>query len=275
SEDRPLGLAFRNLFPFLFQKSGYGYFHLGTPKDLERYDEGVVRAFWKRQKAKPWVMAVCGRFDRDKIMDLARNLAKEGAKKPSFTFQKPEWSKERVLDLTLSERNQAHLLVVFSVSGSRHEDAPGLDLLRTVLAGQGGILFRDLRDKQGLGYTVTAFLWRTPKTGFLAFYIGTYPDKVDEALAGFENTVLALREDLLSKEELARAKNLIRGEYHRDHQSLSSRSLEAAGLVVRGFELNHNVANLDKAAKLSPKDLRTLARKYLNWDDIRVLRVLP
>ncbi|MDY7000772.1 MAG: insulinase family protein, partial [Thermodesulfobacteriota bacterium] len=41
SEDRPLGLAFRNLFPFLFQKSGYGYFHLGTPKDLERYDEGL------------------------------------------------------------------------------------------------------------------------------------------------------------------------------------------------------------------------------------------
>ena len=150
-----------------------------------------------------------------------------------------------------------------------------MDLLRTVLAGQGGILFRDLRDKQGLGYTVTAFLWRTPKTGFLAFYIGTYPDKIEQALTGFKNTVRNLCENLLSKDEVERAKNLIRGEYHRDHQSLSSRSLEAAGLVVRGFDLDHNLVNLDLAAGLTPEDLRNLARRYLDWDNIYVLRVLP
>ena len=39
-----------------------------------------------------------------------------------------------------------------------------------------------MRDKQGLGYTVTAFLWQLKKAGFLAFYIGSDPGKLDQAM---------------------------------------------------------------------------------------------
>ena len=38
-----------------------------TPKD--------VRAFWERQRAMPWTMAVCGQFDRKMVLDVAARLA--------------------------------------------------------------------------------------------------------------------------------------------------------------------------------------------------------
>jgi hypothetical protein len=51
------------------------------------------------------------------------------------------------MELTLADRNQAHLLVIFRTPGQGETEAtPGLTLLRTALAGQGGMLFRELRD---------------------------------------------------------------------------------------------------------------------------------
>jgi zinc protease len=82
------------------------------------------------------------------------------------------------------------------------------------------MLFRELRDTKGLGYSVTAMLWQSPQAGFLAFYIGTSPDKVDQALNGFREVVERLHREPLPAEELLRAKNLLEGDYFRENQSL-------------------------------------------------------
>jgi LytS/YehU family sensor histidine kinase len=45
-----------------------------------------------------------------------------------------------------------------------------------------------------LGYTVTAMPWTAQKAGLLFFYIGTEPDSVEQAKAGFEKIVEELRQ---------------------------------------------------------------------------------
>ncbi|BBD09041.1 M16 family metallopeptidase [Desulfovibrio ferrophilus] len=273
-EDQPTGLAFRHLFPMLFSDTAYSYFHRGTVDGVAKYTAAQTVGFWERQSAQSWIMSVCGDFDREAIVSLARELATENQAQ-DFAYSTPNWGKEFNKNLTMPDRNQSHIVVSFPVPGSRHEDAVGLDLLRQALAGQGGMLFRELRDKQGLGYTVTALLWQAPESGFLAFYIGTYPDKTEQALAGFETAVADLHANTLSVEEIDRAKNLLEGDYYREHQSLSSRSSEAAGLLVRGFPLDYNRTSLDKARTLTPKDLQNLAKKYLIWDKGYTLTVTP
>ena len=132
-----------------------------------------------------------------------------------------------------------------------------------------------MRDKQSLGYTVTALLWQAPETGFLAFYIGTYPEKTEQAIEGFRKAVADLHAEPLSDKAVERAKSLVRGDYYRDHQSLASRSREAAGLLVRGFELDRNRKDIDAAQALTAKDLQALATKYLIWDKAYALTVTP
>ena len=46
-----------------------------------------------------------------------------------------------------------------------------------------------LRDVEGLGYTVTAVNRYRPECGFMLFYIGTTPDRVDKAREGFERII--------------------------------------------------------------------------------------
>ena len=232
-----------------------------------------VRGFWRRQRTMPWVLSVCGSFDAQAMEALAHDLAMD--KTGDYAFTTPVWSHDPSLDLTLAERNQAHLIVAFPVPGLESPETPGLDLLRTVLAGQGGLLFRDLRDKQGLGYTVTAMLWQTNKGGFLGLYIGTRPETMDQALQGFKDVTARLVEEPLPDETLERAKHLMRGDYYRSHQSLDSRSREAAGQLMRGFDPDQNAINIDQAATLTPADIQHLAKTAIDWSKAYILRVMP
>lgn len=276
-EDEPLGLAFRRIFPFLYQDGPYAYLTQGEPARIAGFRPEDVQTFWARQSRQPFVLAVCGQFDPDEVLAFAETLAQKltvpGA---SYAYEAPTWNTARQQVLSLPDRTQAHILVAFPTPGDDDDQtSAGLDLLRAALAGQSGLLFRDLRETQGLGYTVTAFLWQAPKTGFLTFYIGTEPSKVNQAMQGFREVAAQLRATPLPAAELDRAKNILTGEYYQKHQSLLSRSRQAAGLMVRSYPRTRETERIQCARALGPKDLQDLARRYLNMDQAYVLQVRP
>lgn len=274
-QDRPIALMLRDVFPFLFPEGYYGYVTLGQEEAVKAFKQRDIQAFWTKQRQGPWTMAVAGSFDPDEMKKLAQDIAKLVPAGQPTPFAEPVWGETHAAEIKLPERNQSHLLVVFPAPASSDPDAAGINLLNSMLSRQSGLLFKDLRDAKNLGYSVTSLLWQTPAAGFIAFYIGTTPDKVEEARAAFKNIVANLRETMPSDEELKRAANLMVGEYYRDHQSLGSRSSEAASLLAQGYDINHNQAMFEKAAKLTRSDMGEIVRKYLNWDQAYFMLVMP
>lgn len=276
-EDRPMGLMFRHLFPFLFKGGPYGYLHDGTIEGLDSIGRDTVVSYWNEQSSRPFVLAVCGDFDADAMKRFAQDLAvKLGTEAEAIAPPAPVWQDEREETLTLPDRNQAHLLLTFPVPGKQDADATArLTVLKSALSGQSGLLFRDLRDKQGLAYTVTAFLWQADEAGLLAFYIGTAPDKVDESYSGFTKVAEDLKKNVLPAHEIERARNIIEGDYYQDKQSLLSRSREAASLMVRDMPRDYDRELIDLATQVTPEDIREIARKYLNLDKAYLMKVVP
>ena len=272
-EDQPLGLAFRKLPPFLFPDSVYGYLQLGMPEQVQKYDDATLRDFWNRQKNRPWVLSVAGDFDREQVLAFARSLPAPDSEKVSVPV--PEWGKQPELNIPMPGRNQAHLMLIFKTAPQSSPDTPALDLLETALGGMGGPLFRDLRDKQGLGYTVTAFNRQNTESGFMVFYIGTEPAKMAQAEAGFRKIIEALHTELLPAEDLNRGKNQLEGEYYRNTQSLGSRSGEAATLTIEGYPLSFNRDQIERSKSITAEQLREIVRKYLKLDAVYTIKVLP
>lgn len=264
TSDSPTALAFRNLFPFLLPGSHYGYYRQGIPAQVAAFAPDQARAFWDKQRRMPFVLAVCGVFDRQAVIALARNLVQAGQPLSAPPYEPAPWGKDRAKTITAGDRNQTHVFWVFPVPGRDSADAPVLELIKTALAGQGGLLFSDLRDSQGLGYVVTAFLWQAPKTGFLALYIGTSPDKTEQARQGFEKVAAELAAKGLPPEEIARAVNVMEGEYYIDRQSLSSRSQEASTNLALGSPLDYDRQLLTKAKALTPKEVADAVARYLD-----------
>ncbi|NDV18994.1 insulinase family protein [Pseudodesulfovibrio sp. JC047] len=276
-EDQPLGLAFRNLFPFLYKTGPYSLLHEGTVDQVEAFTNADIIRFWNRQSMRPFTLAVCGQYDPAAIEAFAKNIATTLTMndKP-YAFTTPQWGTQRERTMQLPDRNQSHILMLFPTPGKTDmKTSAELEMLKTVLSGQSGLLFRDLRDKQGLGYTVTSMLWQSKNTGFIALYIGTNPDKVDQSMTGFKTVLSELTANPLPDEELDRAKNIIVGNYYQDHQSLIARSRQAASLMARGFDRNYEEKLIESTKTITPEDLQAIVKKYMTDDKAYIMMVTP
>jgi len=276
-EDQPLGLAFRHLFPFLYKTGPYALLHQGTIEEVEAMAREDVVRFWGRQSMQPFVLAVCGQFDSQAIEDFAAGLSRTmTAPGTAYEYTTPEWNEAREITLHLPDRNQSHLIMAFPAPGRADADASaGLELLKAALSGQSGLLFRDLRDGQGLAYSVTSLLWQSRNTGFIALYIGTSPDKTDQSLQGFRRILADLAANPLPEAELERARNILTGDYYQERQSLISRSREAASLLTQGFAREYDQDIIERARTVTPERIRQLVREYLNPDKAYLMQVTP
>lgn len=273
-QDNPMSFMGSKINGFLFPGGQpYGFDGLGTAENQDRFGPGNVQAFWKQQNAQPWILSVAGDFDREKVLAFARSLPVPTA--PAVDVPQPTWGADKRLPLSLPGRQQAHLLLAFHAVPLDHPDAPALMLLESVLSGQSGLLFNKLRDEQGLGYTVTAFYRSLPEAGFMAFYIGTTPRNLDVARQGFSGIIKDIKTDLLPAELLAKGLNRMEGSYYRGRQSLGARADEAASERLLGQPQDFQKRLLEKAAKVTPEQLREVARKYLLVDKMYEVTLLP
>ena len=273
-QDNPMSFMGSKVNGFLFPGGQpYGFDGLGTAENQDRFGPKDVQAFWKQQNAQPWILSVAGDFDREKVLAFARSLPVLTAS--AVDVPQPAWGADKRLPLSLPGRQQAHLLLAFHAVPLDHPDAPALMLLESVLSGQSGLLFNKLRDEQGLGYTVTAFYRSLPEAGFMAFYIGTTPRNLDVARQGFSGIIKDIKTDLLPAELLAKGLNRMEGSYYRGRQSLGARADEAASERLLGQPQDFQKHLLEKAAKVTPEQLRDVARKYLLVDNMYEVTLLP
>lgn len=277
-EDQPIGLAFRKLPGILYASAPHSSLRLGEPAQVAAFTREQAAAFWKRQAAQPFVLSVCGQFDEAQVTAFATALARELTPAGVARAQAPapQWKAKSTSVLHLPERNQSHLFVIFKAPGRADQAMSArLSVLRAALAGQSGLLFRDMRDKQGLGYAVTAFMSQYKEAGFLAFYIGTDPDKLAQSMEGFRKAAASLAAKPLPEAELTRAKNILSGDYYQDRQSLMSRSREAASALVQGYERDAELKLVEAAQKVTAEDVRQAAAAVLKWDEAFVVEVAP
>jgi zinc protease len=275
SEDKPLSLLFRKLPPFLFPGHPYGYVKLGMPEQVQAFTADEIRAFWAKQSTQPCVIAVAGDFDRENILAFARTRAGSVSVSKEQRLPAPAWGTQRQLDLALPGRQQAHYMLIFKTVPAVHPDAPGLELLESILSGQSGPLFAELRDKQALAYTVATFARLSQEAGYMAFYIGAEPGKLTRAEAGFQKVLKELHAKLLPAEALTRGVNRMEADYYRARQSLASRSGEASLLAALGRPLSFSRDRIAKARNLTPQDILRVIRLYLKPESAYVARVLP
>ncbi len=273
SEEQPISLAFRHLTAFLYPNHSYGFLQLGTPESIASFTHKSAQEHWTKQRSYPWTLSLCGDFSKDDILALVQKLPKPSKTLPPLAT--PTLTQKRELSLELAEREQAHLFLAFPIPGTNSPDEASLELLTNILAGQSGLLFSELRDKQGLGYSVTAFPWKTQKAGALIFYIGTEPKSVDVAYEGFTTIIDALKRKLLKTPLLERGKNILAGEYYRDRQSLGARSSESAAFTALGLPLNFKLNLIEESQSLTAEDIQRVAQEYLQLEKSFIIKVLP
>jgi len=162
-----------------------------------------------------------------------------------------------------ANKAQAHVCIAFRGTTLDNDDRFALNVLSTILSGQGGRLFLQLRDKQSLAYSVSSMTVEGVDPGYFAFYIGTSPDKVDTALAGLYGEIEKVLQAAPDAEELDRARRYMAGAHAIGLQRSGSRAATIGFNELYGLPRDTYHGYLDRLLAVTADDILAAAHKYL------------
>ncbi|MBI2343047.1 MAG: insulinase family protein [Deltaproteobacteria bacterium] len=268
-KDNLPSLALLHFCKALFGTHPYALPRLGTAASVRRLSHQTLAHYYRRLlQPQQMVLALSGDIELEMAQELITHYFHDlTAQKVAAIRLRPMAPVEPVTVVThRRERQQAHL--IYGVRGST-VTAPeryALAVLNQILAGQGGRLFRTLRDRMSLAYAVHASHQLGIDPGYFSVYIGTEPSKLDHALDGIKHELARLTDDLVSQTELRRAQQYLVGTYELDLQRNDSVAAIHALDVLYELGLDAAEKYASRILAVTPKDLLRVAQRYFRED---------
>lgn len=273
-DDSPGGVAFELFAETLYPTHPYGLRMGGTETTLASFTLADVLAHRRRYLSPDkLVVAVVGGVDAGRSVDLLSRELEEGKGEPLPSPPQPDPPPRSTRAAAYGlDKKQAHIIVGGMGTTIHSDDRFALEVLTTILSGQSGRLFLDLRDRQSLAYSVSSSSLEGLDPGHVLVHMGTSPDKVEQAMAGLEHHLDRLRNEPPRADELERAQRYLVGTHAIDLQRSGARAmLNALGeRFGQGFDdYRHYPGRVRAVTALRVQDV---ARRYLAPE--RLVRVL-
>jgi zinc protease len=277
-EDKPSGLAFDLFGRTLFRAHPYRLSTLGEQASVERLGPDALRAYHAaHMDPSQLTLAIVGDVKVDEVLALAHEAfgASRGrAAPPPAVHPEPPPESPRTDKRTLA-RAQTHLVLGFR--GVRIDDPRrhALEVLSTLLSGQGGRLFVELRDKRSMAYSVSSFSIEGVDPGYFAVYMGTSPEKVEAALEGIRVELARVRDEPVPEAELSRARQHLIGTHEIGLQRNGSRAALLALDACYGLGQENFLHYAERVAAVTAEDVRAVARQLIDFERAALAIVGP
>jgi len=280
-EESPEEMAHDIFFELIYGDHGLGKPILGTEKSIKTLKRNDITQYFKHQyRPDQLVISIAGDVSHDAIKRKLKDLAKrrwpgrpDNPKKLSYApapkIEPGMWWIERPTE-------QVHL--IWGVEGPRYASADRFAafLLNVYLGGgMSSSLFQEIREKNGLAYTVYSNLSPFMDSGTFSVYAATQLSQVPLCLRLIEECVEKLQKDLLPETELEIIKDNLKGTILLSADSVESRmtSIGRNEIVLGKYYSVDEVCKLIDQVK--PEDIRRVARKLLKGDNRSVLAYGP
>ena len=213
-------------------------------------------------------LSVAGDVDPDRVAERLSlrlgDLAGGAFEAPSPPVE-PAPTERRVAELH-KDRAQAHLVVGFRGLTVHDPDRFALEVIVQLLAGQGGRLFLELRDKKGLAYAVNAMNVEGLAPGFFAVYIATAPEKLEEARRDIDVELRRLLDAAPAPDELDRARRYLIGNFEIDRQRSAARAAHMAMDARYGLGPDAQHRYREAIEAVGGEDLLRVARRVIRLE---------
>ncbi|MCL5959033.1 MAG: insulinase family protein [Chloroflexi bacterium] len=186
----------------------------GTRESVSQITREDLLSYMNRYyTSKDAVISVAGNIDRDEILAQIYSMfgaipaaASPVAPKAASRQRKP---RARV---HFRETEQANLCLGVPALPYTDPDRFTLNLLDTILGeGMSSRLFLQVRERQGLAYSVHSYTSQYHDVGSTIVYAGVDPARIDKSIKAILNELRKMREDPVPPQELTKAKEYSKG----------------------------------------------------------------
>ncbi|NOY86063.1 MAG: insulinase family protein [Deltaproteobacteria bacterium] len=252
----------------LFKEHPYRFSTLGTEESVSSLTrDDLVKIYRNEIRPEGMVLSLTGDIRVEDAYRLAEKTfggLSGGKFDPGpLPMEVPRGGKHVVREVR-GDKAQTHLMLGYLGPTLYSPDLDSLDVLNAVLAGQGGRLFTELRDRRSLAYSVFSFVAPGIDPGFIAFGIGVSPAREQEALDGILEQIRLVRDQPVSPAEIERAKTYLIGSKMIELQDLGSRNDEVFFPVLYGEDLERALHYPERIRSVTPRQIQEAARRYLD-----------
>jgi predicted Zn-dependent peptidase len=241
---------------------------LGTPETVRKFDrEPLCRRFQNWFAPDHLLVTAAGNITHQEVLDL---VEREFGQLPPSNFNAEDPAPTTAAPIHVESKRdleQVHVCIGVPSIPLADERRFAAAVLNNLLGGgMSSRLFQNIREKQGLAYAVFSELTPYSDAGILSVYAGTAKETVGQVIDLTIAEFRAMKESLVTQEELLRAKNHLKGSLMLSLESTSSRMSNLARQELyfgRFSSLDEILASIDAVTR---EQLQSLARQFFQPD---------
>lgn len=277
--DEPDSVVLENLQAALFPRSPLGRPVLGsaaslgplTPEDLKRYLES-------HYLPRRTVAVVVGSFDPDHAFRLVSKAFSDFRGGRSFRTVHADFSCPPVRETSVGrgDLSQAQLALGYRLFGLEDSRCPIVTVLDGVLGrGMASRLFQEVREKQGLSYDISSRAQFFSDAGMFTVTAGLDPSKLKKTISTIHREITRVTTKAVPEAELERIKEYVIGNFRLSHEKVTSKLFYYGQTALFFHRLIPPSEQIDRVKRVTPTDVRDVARAVFREENFAVSTVLP
>ncbi|WP_413583002.1 M16 family metallopeptidase [Bdellovibrio sp. HCB288] len=268
--DNPSQICVMNFMKEIFKNHPYSRDLLGNDQSISAINqESLIKYYNNVAHAKNLTFCVVGDVNTKKWVKTLEQVTAElspGKKiENHFPVTKIKESKHIFHEL---KKEQSHIIVGYQGLTLKSPERYTLEIIQSILSGQGGRLFLELRDKNSLAYSVSPMHMEGIEGGYFGGYIGCSPEKALKSIQMLKAEFQKLAEVKVGEEELTRAQRYLIGRHDIELQRKGTICNAILFDDIYGLDYRESLDVADKYFAITPEDIQKLAQKIFSQPEI-------
>lgn len=275
-EDTPEELVYDLLYDTVWHGTSMGRTILGTSESLNKIDHNIMLSYLKTHYTSAnTVISVSGNYDEALFELLEKYFGSKNllATKPKMPYA--QYSPGNIIKT--KDIEQIQLAIGFNgIDVDDEENVYSLLVFNNVFGcGMSSRLFQNIREKRGLVYSIGAGHSAYTGTGIFDISAGTGPANLDSVCELIAEEVNNIKRDKLSKNEVDRAKEQLKGSYILSYESTGARMQGAGRSLLMGKRIYTQEETIKKIESVTVNSVADIIDKVLDTSTVSSAAVGP
>ncbi|MGZ3798492.1 MAG: M16 family metallopeptidase, partial [Pseudobdellovibrionaceae bacterium] len=264
--DNPAQICILNFMKEIFKGHPYSRDLLGSEDSVSAiHSQDLKHYYSKIVNSENLTLCVVGDINKSKwvksLEQITKAMPRGNKVANSFTVAELKEDKKVFHQLT---KEQSHIIVGYRGLTLKDDERYTLEVIQSILSGQGGRLFIELRDKNSLAYSVSPMHMEGIECGYFGGYIGCSPEKSEKAISMLKAEFQKLADTKISSEELARAQRYLVGRHDIELQRKSTICNAIIFDDIYGLDYRQSLDVAEKYFSITPENVQNLAQRIFS-----------
>lgn len=245
---------------------------LGTKETVKRFErQPVLDAYGHHFSSGNIIVSAAGNLDHDRFVDLVIQHFEHMKPVKNGLHSAAPKVVPRIVLRNKKALEQVQLCIGVPSYAIAHEKRHASYILNTLLGGgMSSRLFQNIRERQGLAYSIYSDLNPYRDTGCLAVYAGTSRESAAKVVQSVVSEFRKLKAEPVPEEELRRSKDQLKGSLMLSLESSTARMSNLARQEMyfdRFYDLDELIERIEA---VTIEDLQSLANEFFHTELIAV-----